>query len=110
MDKTIIIKTSKEITPINTKDISHIEIDSDCCTFHFDDGSKFSCSKSLNNIERLLPSYFIRVHRNCIINTNKIVKINIKNRIASLQNGNNVKISVRKLKYIKYSLISLQKD
>ena len=48
---------------------------------------KFSCSKTLDKMEELLPENFIRCHRSFIINSDKIISINKKSKEVLLENN-----------------------
>lgn len=51
------------------------------------ENSNFSVPLSLSELQMKLDNRFVKIHKSCIINKEKIVKIDKKNRIITLSNG-----------------------
>lgn len=49
--------------------------------------SRLVCRKSLSALIRLLPAGFFQVHRNYLLNTNLLLKMDVLNRAVYLVNG-----------------------
>lgn len=65
------------------------------------ENEKIDCSVSLRQLESRLPSRFIRVYRSCIVNMDKIVKVDFKNHFLILKNKNRIWISRQYAKEIR---------
>ena len=48
---------------------------------------EYDVYSSLNTLFELLPSYFKQSHRSCIVNMNRVTKINFTKKIISFDNG-----------------------
>ena len=80
----------------NKNTIIHVELDQIVlimteplirkCTIKMENGS-FSVPISLTELQNKLDGRFVKIHKSCIINTQKIIKIDKKNRIITLCNG-----------------------
>lgn len=68
------------------------------------ENEKINCSISLRQLEGLLPSRFIRVYRSCIVNMDKMVKVDFKNNFLVLKNKNRIWISRQYAKEIRKML------
>ena len=91
----IILRNTETVKRIKPEKICYITVDCYCSTFHFDDYKQFSCTKSLREIRELLPPYFMRIYRNCIVNIQKISEFKIKRRLIILSDGEELKVSCR---------------
>jgi two-component system LytT family response regulator len=67
----ITIKKSDKIIFVKLEDVSHFEAEEKYVQVHTNKGKEI-IEQSLTKLESKLPSYFIRVHRSYIINTNYI--------------------------------------
>lgn len=94
----ITVRNADIIKRIEVQLILFILIDCDCLTFQLDNTKQFSCSKSLREIKDVLPSHFIRIHRNCIVNTRKISEFKVKRRRIILLDGSELNVSFRNIK------------
>lgn len=94
----ITIRNTDVIKRINLHQILFILIDCDCLTFRFEDGKQFLCSKSMREISNELPYWFIRIHRNCIVNSLYISELKVKRRTIILLNGTELDVSFRNMK------------
>jgi two-component system LytT family response regulator len=70
----ISIPCSEGLLFIESDNIQHMEADSNYTYFFLAGGKKITASKTLGDIEKLLPENFIRVHSAYILNLNKIEK------------------------------------
>ena len=102
--QSIFLKGTTRIDRIDVERICYITVDGDCSTFHFDNQRSSHCSESLKKIQKSLPTYFIRIHRNCLINGHKIISIQTQKRKIILINGENLTVSYRKLAILKKRL------
>lgn len=96
----ITVRNATVIKRIDTLEILYVMVDGDCLTFRLQNGEQFSCSKTLNGITVLLPSFFIRIHRSCLVNTLKISEFKLKKRRIVLLNGNELEVSFRNIKVL----------
>jgi DNA-binding LytR/AlgR family response regulator len=71
------------------------------CTFHMENGEKFSCSKTLKEVQEELSPNFLLISRNCIINVEKIKLIDVRKREIELPDRLIFKYSYRKAKRLK---------
>lgn len=95
--------TTKYYT-IRLDDILYITKDSvDRKTVIVTDHNEFMVGKSLKNIKEMLPEDFVQTHRACIVNINRIDKIDFKEK--EILFDNNVKIDLVSNKYKKETLI-----
>ncbi|WP_081785569.1 LytTR family transcriptional regulator DNA-binding domain-containing protein [Saccharicrinis fermentans] len=97
----VLLKNETCIKQVRYSDITHISICGDCSTFMLNDTSSFSLSKSLNEISKKLPDYFIRVNRNYIINSEHIQEFRYKSRKITLEGNITFTVSHRNLKLVK---------
>ena len=67
------------------------------------DYNEFYISQSLNSIKDLLDDDFIQTHRACIVNKNRVCKIDFKNKIICFDN--NIEIDLLSNKYKKEMVI-----
>lgn len=103
--KTIILKNAITIRQIDIQTICYITIDIDCVTVFFVDNSKFSCSKSLQEMQEILPSHFIKIARGCIVNLFKVKELRLKQRKVILYDGTELQVAFRRFKSIKCALM-----
>lgn len=82
-----VFNNENEIRVIWTSKLLSITIDNYLSCFISENSENFVCTKSLKELEQILPSYFIRINRNVIINSNKIVKYTKKSREIILVNN-----------------------
>ena len=71
---------------IRTDDILYIEKSVNKTIIHTENDT-YTCSKTLEKIEDNLPDNFIRCYRSYVINKDKIVSINTKNKSVTLKNN-----------------------
>ncbi len=68
------VKKAGEITPVPIESICYIKGADDYSEIHCEDGSRFLHAKTLAALEQILPSFFERLHRSYIVNTNRVSK------------------------------------
>lgn len=100
----IIVRNEKEIRIIYLESLLAIRVNDYLCTFFIENNLNFSCTKSLNEVESLLPKYFIRINRNIVINEHKIQSVDFKNKTIKLISGESYAYSIRKNNLIKERL------
>jgi two-component system LytT family response regulator len=82
---------------INTNQILYCKADSNYCDLKKIDNTTKIISKSLKNIEELLPSTsFMRIHKSIIVNLNYVSKYHKSNKEIELINGEKIPVSFRK--------------
>ena len=99
--KRFIVKNENEIRIIQGESLLAVEVNDYLCTFHIENESSFSCVESLEKTVAKLPDYFIRISRNCIVNTLHIKSIDFKNRKVKLSGNKVFSFSVRNAKVLK---------
>jgi two-component system LytT family response regulator len=70
----ITVANNEGLLFIEPTEIVRLEADSNYTHIHLADGKKITASKTLKEIEKLLPSFFIKTHTSHIINRNKMAK------------------------------------
>ena len=94
------IQESGIIYTINMNDILYITKDSfERKTIIITDYSEFKISKSLSSIKEMLGSNFVQSHRSCIINRDRVCKIDYNSKIIFFDN--NLTIDLLSNKYRK---------
>ena len=85
---------------INLDDILYITKESvSRKTIIVTDYTEFQLSKSLQSIKELLDDNFVQTHRACVVNKNRVCKIDFKNKIICFDN--NLEIDLLSNKYKK---------
>lgn len=100
------IKNEGKIIRIDFSDLIYIKTEDYLSTFCLRGDREVSCTRSLAIISNALPSFFIAVNRNYIVNYTVIIEIKTKDRKIILENNKEVIISHKKLK----ELIKLIKE
>lgn len=70
----IFIKSGTEQIKINLENLLYCEASGNYVTFHISE-EKILSRMTFSELERLLPSFFIKIHRSFIINTSQVTKI-----------------------------------
>ncbi len=65
------------------------------------DGTEFLSSRNPGLYETMLPSGFLRIHKQSLINTNYLQSLNETNQQATLSDGTEVSISRRRWPEVK---------
>ena len=95
------VKNGNETRIIPIDSILAIEVNDYLCKFYEKEGTVISCINSLQRIQTKLPDFFIRISRNCIINTKYVQSIYHKKREVTLVGGKIYNFSVRNTKKLK---------
>jgi len=77
---------------LSPSDITYVKVEGKYCELH-QGSSRFVCRKPLNALVRLLPGEFFQVHRNYLLNTRFLSKIDVMNRAVYLSNGEMISTS-----------------
>ena len=101
LSETITLKNEKEIRLINVEVLHAVEVKDYYCTFHVENKKNFTCTKSLKEIEGILPNHFLKISRSTIINTEKINSLNLSHRKIVLTSEISFTYSCRYSKLIK---------
>jgi DNA-binding LytR/AlgR family response regulator len=98
-EKFITVRNKQVLKRIELSQLNAIVGDSYCSTFLLENEEKFTCTKTLKHFESILPPpTWLRVSKNAILNSKKIVSVEFENRIARLENGKEFSVSVSKMK------------
>jgi len=85
-DRSFYVKKNNILIKIYLADISHINIEGRYSELVTSSG-KYIIQKSLKSLAKIFPAdNFIRIHRNHMINTDKIEKIYLKDNLITLKN------------------------
>jgi len=95
------IKTEHGLRIIHTESLLAVEVSDYLCTFYVESEPSISCVESLQKIHSKLPDYFIRISRNCIINTLHVKSIDFKRKEVKLTESRTCNFSVRNAKILK---------
>jgi DNA-binding LytR/AlgR family response regulator len=101
----IVVRNVGLIKRIETSQILFILSDGDCSTYHLQNGVKFSCSKSLRKIEDSLPLSFVRIRKDCLVNTYNISEFKVRHRTIVLLDGSIQEVSCRKVRVLGNALV-----
>jgi len=91
----VIVRNEGKLYVIHYQSLLAIEVSDYLCKFLVGNGNTFSCTESLQKALSELPTYFIRISRNCIINTRHVKAIDFKTREIELSNHAKYHFSVR---------------
>ena len=89
--KHITIKNAEGHFFMQLEDIKYIQSDSNYCKIFKADNTSMFISKTLKDIERILPTPFIRIHKSYIVNAKYILMLNTAKKIIRIdaQNAKN---------------------
>lgn len=76
--------------------------------FVFLDGKTQLSAKTLCIYEPHLPSGFIRVHKNCVVNWRFVTKLNISTKTVQMADGHEISISRRRWAKISKKVVQLK--
>ena len=102
----ITVTNEKCIRVIQIASLFAITVEDYICTFYIENEEKFSCTQSMEKIEKLLPEYFFRISRNTMINMKKIRSVESKQKKVELISGHTFTYSHRNAKLIREKLNS----
>jgi len=86
MENHFFFKCNQKIVKLDQNAITHILVDDYVITIHCLDRTTHSNCSSLKKIEVKLPSFFKKISRNCLVNTNLIQSIHNKEKKVTMQN------------------------
>jgi len=84
----ITIKNTEGHFFMQLEEILYIQSDNNCCRIFKKDGTQMFVTKTLKEIETILPLPFIRIHKSYMINTKYIHMLNTAKKIVQLKNSN----------------------
>lgn len=102
----IVIKNGSKIEMIHFYDVTYIETYGDYVWIHTEK-AKYLKQKTMKELEELLPSSFLRVHRSFLVNVTFIQKLELYEKNSYqllLKNGARVSVSKRGYKELKDTL------
>jgi len=99
--KVFTVRNETEIRMIRFDSLLAVTVDNYLCTFYMEKEENFTCTKKLNDVENILPEYFIKIRRDTIINSHKIKSLCIKDKKILLYSGYSFKYSAKNAKKIK---------
>ena len=97
----ITVRNEGEARIIQLKSLLAVEVNDYLSKFYIENESSFSCVESLHKVQLRLPEYFIRISRNCVINTLHVKSIDFKRREVKLSGGKDFSFSVRNARVLK---------
>ena len=97
----ITVRDGKELRVIRFEILLSVEVNDYLCKLYVKNEHPFSCVESLQKIQSRLPEYFIRISRNCIINTLHVKSICFKKRNVELTGNKILSFSARNAKVLK---------
>jgi two-component system, LytTR family, response regulator len=80
----LVVKDKTGHTLMQYDDIIYIEAESNYCQIHLKHAKKIIVTKTLKDIEMVLPQTFLRIHRSFLINTKYVEKINTTHKQITL--------------------------
>ncbi len=91
----LLIKSQNIISKINIENVEYVQVENNYCTL-FTSDKKYVVKKSLSKIKELLAYHnFEQVHRNYLVNFNKIRELNIQENTIYLTSNFQVSVSER---------------
>ena len=78
------IKNSEGHFFVTLPDIRYIESKNNCCTIYRDNFPALTVSRTLKDMERVLPDKFIRIHNSYIVNRDCIQMMNTSKKIMQI--------------------------
>jgi len=97
----ITLKSEGKAHIIRIKLLKAVEVSDYLCKFHVKNEKPYSFAESLQKIQSILPKHFIRISRNCVINTQHVKSIDYKRREVILSGNMIFSFSVRNAKLLK---------
>ena len=84
----ITIKNTEGHFFMQLEDINYIQSDNNCCRIFKKDGTQMFVTKTLNEIETILPLPFIRIHKSYMVNSTHVHMLNTAKKMMQLKNIN----------------------
>lgn len=97
LQKHITIKNTEGHFFMQLEDILYIQSDNNCCKIFKKDNTQMFVTKTLKEMETILPLPFIRVHKSYIVNTQFIHMINTAKKMLIINTPNNPKSKLEEL-------------
>lgn len=98
----IIFHDTSGLRIIETETIEFLTADNNYCTLYLENKSKFTVTKSIKELENLLPdATFFRVHKSHIVNIDKLQKVKFGDIYKAIMNsGASINISRRRVQQL----------
>ncbi|QDH79017.1 LytTR family transcriptional regulator [Echinicola soli] len=106
----LFLKNETETANIPMDMIISLEVKDYYLVCHTVCGRDFCCSKSLNKIEGELPSHFIQINRNIIVNLQKVQLLNFKERTIYMNGQLAYQMAIRRMKAIRKAINEYESD
>jgi DNA-binding LytR/AlgR family response regulator len=100
----LILRNKREYKCVDLNLLLYICVDNYLCDFYLENKQKFTCTKSLNELESKLPKNFFRINRDCMENIFAIDTVRADNRTITLSNSVKFVVSFRRIKQLLYTL------
>ena len=84
----ITIKNTEGHFFMQLEDINYIQSDNNCCRIFKKDGTQMFVTKTLKEIETILPLPFIRIHKSYMVNSTHVHMLNTAKKMMQLKNIN----------------------
>ena len=97
----IIVRNDHEIRSIEIDRLLAIVVRDYLCSFYIENEPTFTCSKSLKEVNELLPDFFVRINRNCIVNAPRVKTVNLTTNLVIFSGNLSFKYSKRRIKLLK---------
>lgn len=87
----ITIKNSEGHFFMQFENIKYIQSDNNCCKIYKDNDTFMLVTKTLKEIEKVLPLPFIRIHKSFIVNTQHVYMVNTAKKLLKITNNSDDK-------------------
>lgn len=87
----ITIKNTEGHFFMQFENIKYIQSDNNCCKIYKDNDTSMFVTKTLKEIEKILPLPFIRIHKSFIVNTQHVYMVNTTKKMLKITNNNDDK-------------------
>jgi len=104
--KILTLRNECEYKCIDLTELLYVCVDDYLSSFHSANHQKFTCTKSLLEVESNLPDNFFRINRNIIVNIHSIDTFKLRNRKIYLSNSVEFIVSCRRIKQLQVALTS----
>ncbi len=104
--KILTLRNESEFKCIDLTDLLYVLVYDYLSSFHSKNNQKFTCTKSLLEVETILPDNFFRINRNCVVNIYAVDTIHLRDRTLHLSNSDKFIVSHRRIKQLQTALMS----